>query len=328
MARDAWKVLRNVDGVVSGDLFLSGREQHRITKAIYETELLSKVFCDESWSEADTDVFYNADGDIYLASKASWEIEAIGCVLDFFEKSLFEVSLDIFAHDVEFGWFSFDYLRRGYENEGMMMLVSGGVSFIHQLIHESSYQEKRGVLWAKMDDANTALIGSVLEEFSHSPLRQPSSQQLALYYREVYPQAGEDLDDKGPQMAFDQTLLCQPPFFHRIYAGQRERGYVFWDANRLMADNAKLLNFVKRTLPATNQTSQVTSSGLIYLDTTPASISAMEESWDERAAIYEEGGRGFLKDGDYNGVEWTGEKMKNSNGERDETSDEDSDDEE
>ncbi|KAJ0366413.1 hypothetical protein COL26b_011709 [Colletotrichum chrysophilum] len=172
MAQDAWKMLRDVDGVVSGDLVLSGREQHRITKAIYETELLSTVFGDESWETADLDVFYSADGDIYLATKSSWEIEAIGCVLDFFEKRLFEVALDVFTHDVEFGWSSFDY------------------------------------------------------------------------------------------------------------------------------------------------------------DNTAARLLAMEASWDERAAIYEEGGRGFLKDGDYNGIEWTGEKMKNSHGEQDETSDEDSDDDE
>ncbi|KAI8275098.1 hypothetical protein K4K60_008941 [Colletotrichum sp. SAR11_57] len=265
MAQDAWKMLRDVDGVVSGDLVLSGREQHRITKAIYETELLSTVFGDESWETADLDVFYGADGDIYLATKSSWEIEAIGCVLDFFEKRLFE---------------------------------------------------------------DAVLISIMLAEFSRSPLRQPSSQQLAIWYREEYPQAGEDLDDKGPQMAFDQTLLGQPPFFHPIYAGQRERGYVFWDANRLMANNHKLLNLVKRTLPTTNQTCHLTSHGMVYQDNTAARLLAMEASWDERAAIYEEGGRGFLKDGDYNGIEWTGEKMKNSHGEQDKTSDEDSDDDE
>ncbi|KAK1850629.1 major facilitator superfamily transporter multidrug resistance [Colletotrichum chrysophilum] len=255
MAQDAWKMLRDVDGVVSGDLVLSGREQHRITKAIYETELLSTVFGDESWETADLDVFYSADGDIYLATKSSWEIEAIGCVLDFFEKRLFEVALDVFTHDVEFGWSSFDY---------------------------------RDMLWTKHNDSDAVLMSIMLAEFSRSPLRQPSSQQLAIWYREEYPQAGEDLDDKGPQMAFDQTLLGQPPFFHPIYAGQREKGY----------------------------------------DNTAARLLAMEASWDERAAIYEEGGRGFLKDGDYNGIEWTGEKMKNSHGEQDETSDEDSDDDE
>ncbi|KAI8268503.1 hypothetical protein K4K58_004951 [Colletotrichum sp. SAR11_239] len=308
MAQDAWKMLRDVDGVVSGDLVLSGREQHRITKAIYETELLSTVFGDESWETADLDVFYGADGDIYLASKSSWEIEAIGCVLDFFEKRLFEareswtVALDVFTHDVEFGWSSFDY--------------------------EPSYQKKRDMLWTKHNDPDAVLISIMLAEFSRSPLRQPSSQQLAVWYREEYPQAREDLDDKGPQMAFDQTLLGQPPFFHPIYAGQRERGYVFWDANRLMANNHKLLNLVKRTLPTTNQTCHLTSRGMVYQDNTAAHFLAMEASWDERAAIYEEGGRGFLKDGNYNGIQWTGEKMKNSDGEQDDTSDEDSDDEE
>ncbi|KAF4827849.1 hypothetical protein CGCTS75_v007821 [Colletotrichum tropicale] len=295
MAQDAWKMLRDGDGVVSGDLVLSGREQHRITKAIYETELLSTVFGDESWETADLDVFYGADGDIYLASKSSWEIEAIGCVLDFFEKRLFEVALDVFTHDVEFGWSSFDY--------------------------------KRDMLWTKHNDPDAVLISIMLAEFSRSPLRQPSSQQLAVWYREEYPQAREDLDDKGPQMAFDQTLLGQPPFFHPIYAGQRERGYVFWDANRLMANNHKLLNLVKRTLPTTNQTCHLTSRGMVYQDNTAAHLLAMEASWDERAAIYEEGGRGFLKDGNYNGIQWTGEKMKNSDGEQDDTSDEDSDDE-
>ncbi|KAL3302127.1 major facilitator superfamily transporter multidrug resistance [Colletotrichum asianum] len=329
MARDAWKMLRDVDGVVSGDLILSGREHQRITKAIYETELLSTVFGDESWETADLDVFYGADGDIYLASKTPWEIEAIGCVLDFFEKRLFEVALDVFTHDVEFGWSSFDYVRRGSDNGDTMMLVSGGVNFVHRLIQEPSYQKKRDMLWTKHnDDSDAVLISIMLAEFSRSPLRQPSSQQLAIWYREEYPQAGEDLDDKGPQMAFDQTLLGQPPFFHPIYAGQRERGYIFWDANRLMANNHKLLNLVKRTLPTTNQTCYLTSRGMVYQDNTAARLLAMEASWDERAAIYEEGGRGFLKDGDYNGIQWTGEKMKNSDGEQDETSDEDSDDEE
>ncbi|CAI0653493.1 unnamed protein product [Colletotrichum noveboracense] len=329
MAQDAWKMLRDVDGVVSGDLVLSGREQHRITKAIYETELLSTVFGDESWETADLDVFYGADGDIYLATKGSWEIEAIGCVLDFFEKRLFEVALDVFTHDVEFGWSSFDYVRRGSNNGDTMMLVSGGLNFVHQLIQEPSYQKKRDMLWTKHnDDSDAVLISIMLAEFSRSPVRQPSSQQLAIWYREEYPQAGEDLDDKGPQMAFDQTLLGQPPFFHPIYAGQRERGYVFWDANRLMANNHKLLNLVKRTLPTTNQTCHLASHGMVYQDNTAARLLAMEASWDERAAIYEEGGRGFLKDGNYNGIEWTGEKMKNSYGEQDETSDEDSDDEE
>ncbi|KAK2770269.1 major facilitator superfamily transporter multidrug resistance [Colletotrichum kahawae] len=307
MAGEAWGVLRNVDGVVLEDLVLSGREQQRFTKAIYETELLSVVFGDESWGTDDMDVYFGADGDIYLSYKTAWEVEAIGCVLDFFEKRLFEVSLDVFTHDVEFGWFSFDYLRRGRDNEDVMTLalneVSGGVKFIHQLIHESSYEARRDLLWATNSEENSVPVGSVLEGFSQSRLRQPRSQQLALYYGEVYPQAGEDLDDKGPQMAFDQTLLGQTPFYHPIYAGQRERGYVFWDANRLMADNHKLLNFIKRTLPTTNQTRHIMSSGPIYLDHTPATISAMEESWDERAAIFEEGGRGFWNDGDYNRIE-------------------------
>ncbi|KAJ5017835.1 hypothetical protein K4K57_007294 [Colletotrichum sp. SAR 10_99] len=335
VARDAWKMLRNVDGVVSGDLVLSGREHQRITKAIYETELLSKVFGDESWETADLDVFYGADGDIYLTSKAPGKIEAIGCVLDFFEKRLFEarqswiVALDVFTHDVKFGWFSFDYVRRGGDNGDAMRLVSGGVNFVHQLIQEPSYQKKRDMLWTKHnDDSDAVLISIMLAEFSRSPLRQPSSQQLAVWYREEYPQAREDLDDKGPQMAFDQTLLGQPPFFHPIYAGQRERGYVFWDANRRMANNYKLLNLVKRTLPTTNQTCHLNSHGMVYQDNTAAHLLAMEASWDERAAIYEEGGRGYLKDGNYNGIQWTGEKMKNSYGEQDETSDEDSDDEE
>lgn len=39
-------------------------------------------------------------------------------------RQLWTVALDVFTHDVAFGWSSFDYVRRGSDNGDTMMLVS------------------------------------------------------------------------------------------------------------------------------------------------------------------------------------------------------------
>ncbi|KAF2489262.1 hypothetical protein BU16DRAFT_598145 [Lophium mytilinum] len=292
-ATDAWGLLLQGDSRVSGDLSLSSKEEFRFHRAFYRVELFFQLFRDYQGGEAG--LLEAREFQQFLSRHPPWENEQLGCVHDFLEKRLSEASLDVVAHDIEFGEYEIDYLEFGGENYWKQLWMSQGVHFIYQLLNEDSYEAKKALLKSAfsskpiyLHDALSSPAGDT--DYDHVILEDYDHVQIEA----LAPRRDDQDTDKGPFSAWFSDYRSLPRDAWVMFsdkAGLRERAYVLWDSDRIKRFN--LMN-VFSSVPEDPS----------YLCTDEDIVDDMRTSFDERSKIWQKGGSGYWSKNDTSKVEW------------------------
>ncbi|KAI1490890.1 hypothetical protein F5X96DRAFT_512761 [Biscogniauxia mediterranea] len=235
---DAWNLLAEGDQTCRGELVLSPAETLRLQRAFYIAELCLTVFKSE-------DILTGNPQEMllmcYLSMHAPWENEQLGCIRDYLEKRICQASVNVLSHGLEFGELSIDYLNLGndhyqyFKQLWVRQNISQGLGFIHKLITESSYENKRSLLTSGLGEGGVSLCKPLCM------LPDGTDPRLLDEYTEEeinasFPRVWGKFDDEGPRIAWDSTHEGLPlgalVMFHDN-ARLHERAYVFWDSARL-----------------------------------------------------------------------------------------------
>ncbi|KAH9228223.1 hypothetical protein K456DRAFT_1741870 [Colletotrichum gloeosporioides 23] len=145
-------------------------------------------------------------------------------------------SIDVLAHDVNFGEFSVDYLTGGEENIYRQMWLSKGIGFIHRLINEKSYDGKRDMLTEHPDIGVANFPGALANVLgAYQGANAFVGREEELLYENVTRVTDED-PDQGPFNSWYAAHEGAP-----LYAGLmlhehellRDWAYVLWDCDRV-----------------------------------------------------------------------------------------------
>ncbi|KAI1632894.1 hypothetical protein F4809DRAFT_56899 [Biscogniauxia mediterranea] len=284
---DAWNLLDEGDQTCRGELALSPAETLRLQRAFYIVELCLAFFKSEDRLTGNPQEIRLTR---YLSKHSPWENEQLGCIHDYLEKRISQASVDVLSHDIEFGELSIDYLTLGNDNYFKQLWISQGLGFIHELITESSYENKRSLLKSAFGEGGVSLCNALCM------LPDGTDPRLLDEYTEEeinasFPRVWGKFDDEGPRIAWHYTHEGLPQGAWVMFddnAGLRERAYVFWDSARLQRYNL-LESF--NDVPG--------DSSHMY---TFENLDEMEESFNERSEIWQKGGQGYWSKGDESNI--------------------------
>ncbi|KAH0424227.1 hypothetical protein CcaCcLH18_11663 [Colletotrichum camelliae] len=286
-ANDAWNRLRQADDSLPATVSLSTTEQFRFHRAFYRIQMFYGLFAGKS-SNPNT-VFEENVNRWFFSKHPLWENEQLGCIHDFLEARLAKASIDVLAHDVNFGEFSVDYLTAGEENIYRQMW---GVEFIYQLSNEESYDGKRDMLTEHPDIgvANfPGALANVLEAYqSANAFVGPEEERL----NENVSRVTDEDPDEGPFNSWYAAHEGAP-----LYAGLmlhehellRDCAYVLWDWDRVEEYHLlKAFEKLSDSRPSPHE----------------KEYDEMNESFHERSLIWQKGGSGYWSKGDATGISW------------------------
>ncbi|KAF5485986.1 hypothetical protein CGCF413_v014070 [Colletotrichum fructicola] len=290
-ANDAWDRLRQADDSLPLTASLSTTEQFRFCRSFYRIEIFYGLFTGRS-SNPNT-IFEESVNSWFFSKHPLWENEQLGCIHDFLEARLAKASIDVLAHDVNFGEFSVDYLTGGEENIYRQMWLSKGIGFIHQLINEEFYDGKRDMLTehpnigvANFPGALTNVLGA------YQGANAFVGREEELLYENVSRVTAED-SDQGPfnswNAAHEGAPLCAGLMLHE-HELLRDCAYVLWDWDRVEKHHLlKAFENLSDARPSPDE----------------KEYDEMNESFHERSQIWQKGGSGYWSKGDTSGISWS-----------------------
>ncbi|KND92089.1 hypothetical protein TOPH_03424, partial [Tolypocladium ophioglossoides CBS 100239] len=299
-ATDSWARLSQADASsASKSLSLSPAEYFRFCRALYQVELFYSLFRGEPGDSTGT--FEESMNPWFFSRQPPWENEQLGCVQEFLEAKLAEASLDVVAHEVEFGEFSIDYLTVGGDNHWRQLWLAQGIGFTYQLMNASSYDVKQALLTSGSDGGRANLPEALAGVFEADPedviledYSEEEIQSLVLL--------GDDTDtDMGPYESWRAAHYDLPRADWLMLSDDawlRERAYVLWDLERIQTHH--LLELFGGSPQ---------SPGPVYHD---EDLEEMQESFDERSNIWQRGGSGYWSKGDYSMIVWPSQSEEKS----------------
>jgi hypothetical protein len=170
--------------------------------------------------------------------------------------------------------------------------LSQGVSFIHELVNQSSYDSQQALL-ESVFGADRADLYEVLtfeeDNDDDATLAEYTDKDLAV----LFPGPDKQDDDKGPFAAWRVACKDLPRSEWVMLSnnsGLRERAYVLWDQDRLLRYN--MLELFENA-PEDSE-----------LLTAEEEYDSMLESFEERSSIWKEGGRGYWSADDKGRIVW------------------------
>ncbi|KAH8648449.1 hypothetical protein BX600DRAFT_475279 [Xylariales sp. PMI_506] len=230
-AADAWSLFCQQASYSSSDVSLSAAELFRFCRALYRVDIflaLSRTDNPGAFAECQYECFFS--------QLPPWEIEQLGCVYDFLERSFSSAVFEVLAHDIDFGEFSVDYLTLGEDNYRKQRWLSQGLSFIGQLVYQDSYDKKNDNLQSK-NASNLVIFHETLRESLNAAeldqrlLKDYSNDEL----EKLLPPLDISDMDNGPRVVWC-AIHADDPFDLIMMdndAGLRERAYVLWDLDRV-----------------------------------------------------------------------------------------------
>ena len=285
----------------------SSDEIHRIQRALYRFELYCNLFGDPKRTEFKI----NEQMRLFFFKFSPWEIEQLGSIHDYLFRvispgivlchlsscpsSMLKPIVafnDIAEEDMAWGAFEVniaDELGSGY----VQHLMSLGLVCIHEIAAAKTYEDRYSVIYDVYPNSNL--------EFLHEPPGRSNEHDDGLYLCD-YKQADEErLDrhyapffheqDPGPERAWRWAHqdVTRANF---VYADSeqllRERGYCFWDLNRLEAWPLFHQHWERPTLSPSAENEKISWRAQI------------QATFDRRASIYRLGGRGRMCEVDEN----------------------------
>lgn len=170
--------------------------------------------------------------------------------------------------------------------------ITRGVVFMHAVINAACYDDKLELLQSTFNTVSGNLRQTLWTSFYAYKDLFPIPN-----YREAMQAAFPESTgvDKGPFEAW-RLMLDKDNIDMGVYyfmdneAWLRERGYVFWDWERIVEHNlAKVITELGHEVddPFDDQ-----------------ELEDMEESWDERSLVWQKGGRGYWSKDDLSRIEW------------------------
>ncbi|KAH8688370.1 hypothetical protein BGZ61DRAFT_41692 [Ilyonectria robusta] len=306
-ATDAWKLLCQEAEDFPTSVSLSSTEYLRFCRAFYRAELFFRVY--RGANQTTLERIGGAEARLFFSRVAPWENEQLGCVYDFLDKRFSHAARDVLAHDVEFGEYNIDYLSIGSENEWTQCSISRGLSFVHQVMNEKSYDSKMALLkpiffgniYLLLHNALSACSAEFCDNLGiwEGTLEEISDEEMELLIERSIRQD----TDHGPFSAWHSEykyISRNSWVMAEFKAGLRERAYVLWDNDRM--DHLGMLDLYEF---APEDPSHMCHHEEEY--------SKMQKSFEERSQIYRQGGRGYWSPNDTSRIEWLSSNQLNEN---------------
>ncbi|KAG8156475.1 hypothetical protein KVR01_013709 [Diaporthe batatas] len=294
----------------------SADEIFRACRALYRFEIYCNVgFRDDDNGEPGGDlsqgwssVRKGCQEYTHFRAFSPWVNEQLACMHDYLERVLSRVFDEIAAHDVEWGAKSVDWLSRGKENMHKQAYLSYGLHFLFRVDRAEGYEQRLQLLKSKGLPHTSSFLAAHLHRAPPQDVcrccppgkyllgdRRWTRQEIESELRARDTDGPDDLDS-GP---FDIWWYVHKHSFvqESVFQGEnsllRHYGYVMWDVPRTF-DRGEVRSRVRAAR----------RQAVADHDEVEKGRGQMERSWRERAAVYEDGGRGYWSEADLSRINW------------------------
>ncbi|KAI1662177.1 hypothetical protein F4813DRAFT_384889 [Daldinia decipiens] len=263
----------------------SSSEKERIARSLYQFEIFRRLFgCLRRWAHRAQDLNM-----VFFSKFAPWENAQLACIHDFLARQLIPVFNEIARHDVVWGGEYLVNFDANIDDNTIQHLLTLGLERIILITSAESYRDREALLKIEEmpPEENSAFLSYCFDEINklnpHEGYGAAILKAPAFFLDE----------DSGAEQIWKTSLECDISRHFAIYDEldwpYRECGYVFWDQGRLRALGALKSAWKPAERSAYNSV---------------VDMKEMESSWEERASIYNRGGRGFWSKDDDMQVVW------------------------
>lgn len=274
-------------------------EVTRIERTFHRFELYCNLFRKQSRSQKGEQRFSETEQqDIYFKHYAAWENEQLACVHDYLFRRLSVPFNDLALHDVEWGENMISIIsdQGAPENFWKESVLSLGLAFLQDLVAAQTYEQRRQLLGPNLTSDDQFLHEGLMAQGEYD--ERLLDELSAANQSEVVNKPFFQDEDVGPEeawkWAYRNRELSMLYYDLELY-DLRAWGFCLWDHARLTSWG--VFNMACDDREYKTYHDYLSEDHII-------SYEELSKSWDKRSKIWNQGGRGWWKEGDESRIVW------------------------